>query len=79
MSLPVDVAVDGGVLEASTAQLLDSGPGRVRLRATQREDVVVLRTDRAVRADGTVIRDGARVTVTVPAAPGATVEVRLTS
>jgi hypothetical protein len=69
LSLPIGIAVDGGRLLASTAELVSRAPGEIILRGSRTtamvEDLVVLETELEVTTDrGTVDRDGQRVVVT---------------
>jgi beta-galactosidase len=66
LTLPVGVALDGGRLVASTAELVSRSAGEITLRRSQAEDLVVLESDLAVSTeDGTVAREGGVVVVTL--------------
>jgi beta-galactosidase len=68
LTLPVGIALDGGRLLASTAELVSRTPGEITLRGSQTamvEDLVVLDTELEVSTErGTVAREGRRVVVT---------------
>ncbi|ROT28189.1 beta-galactosidase [Micromonospora sp. HM5-17] len=68
LMLPVGLRFDGALLTGTSCELVERTGSAMVLRPTQREDVVVLDTDRPVRADrGELVVDGSRVTVTLRA------------
>jgi beta-galactosidase len=76
LTLPVGIAIDGGLLLASSAELVSRAAREITVRRSQVADVLVFDTEREVSTEhGTVSRFGRRSVVTLDAGERATLAV----